>query len=64
MLIKHTTPRENVLSSIKIQCVEDLITMENVKQERSGVTGDAKGVVKSTEGQKIVRIQVVIHLKF
>jgi hypothetical protein len=57
-------PHENILISIKTQSVEDVITMENGKQERSGVTGDLQDVVKSTEGEKIVRIQVVIHLKF
>jgi hypothetical protein len=36
-------PHENIFSSIKTQSVEDVITMGNGKQERSGVAGDVKG---------------------
>jgi hypothetical protein len=38
--------------------------MGNGNQERSGVAGDVKGAVKSAEGEELVRIQVVMHLKF
>jgi hypothetical protein len=53
----HMTPHKNILGNIKTQSVEDVITMGNGNQERTGVTGDVEGAVKSAEGEKIVRIQ-------
>jgi hypothetical protein len=36
----HMTPHENILSNIKTQSLEDVITMGNGNQERTVVTGD------------------------